>query len=141
MENSSHHLRHKGPERASREGDAASVRWGGASVADREQADRVTAVTGVLVKMGVRSAERVLVLLPDGPGFVETFLGVMRLGAMPLPLNPLLPVDDIVAIAADVDARLVLASSDRIRALAGLEAELLLVDGPGGTWAAVLRLR
>lgn len=120
--------------------DVVSVRCSDESVADREHADRVTAIAGALAEMGVRTGERVLVLLPDGPGFVEAFLGVMHQGAVPLPVNPLLSAADVAAIGADVDARLALASSDRIRALASLEAELLLVDGPEGTWVAVLRL-
>ena len=127
-------------DRAGKE-DAECIRCGGEPVVDREQAKRVAAVAGALDEMRVRSGERVLIMLPDGPGFVGAFLGVMHRGAVSLPVNPLLPADDIATIAADVDARLVMVSNDRIRALAHLATELLPVDGPEGTWAAVLRLR
>jgi acyl-CoA synthetase (AMP-forming)/AMP-acid ligase II len=39
----------------------------------------------------VRPAERVLIMLPDGPGFAEAFAGTIKQGAVPLPVNPLLP--------------------------------------------------
>src|SRR5947209_1978593 len=35
---------------------------------------------------------------PDGPGFVDAFAGAMQQGAVPLPVNPLLPVREVVAV-------------------------------------------
>jgi hypothetical protein len=64
-------------------------------------------------------------------------------GAVPLPVDPLLPAHDILAVAAEAGARLVvLVSADRIPALTGLEAKPpVLINGPRGGWAAALRLR
>lgn len=93
------------PNERAGKGDAASVRCGDELVADREPAERVAAVAGALAEMGVRSEERVLIILPDGPGFVGAFLGVMHRGAVPLPVNPLLPADDISMLAAAAGGR------------------------------------
>ncbi|MDQ2881450.1 MAG: hypothetical protein M3Y48_09495 [Actinomycetota bacterium] len=61
---------------------------------------------------------------------------------MPLPVNPLLTAPDLVTVAAEAGAHLVLATADRINALAELDTEPpALVDGPHGPWAAALRLR
>ena len=61
---------------------------------------------------------------------------------MLLPVDLLLPVHDIVAVAAAAAARLVLVSADRIAELAGLQAKPpVLIDGPHGRWTAALRLR
>ena len=105
-------------------------------------AGQTAAVTAVLAELGVRPGERVLILLPDGPGFAESFTGAMQQGAVPLPVNPLLPAHDLVAVAAEAGARLVLTSADRIPALAELNSDPpALVDGPQGPWAAALGLR
>ena len=90
----------------------------------------------------MRVEDRVLIMLPDGPGFNEAFAGTITHGAVPLPADPLLPAHGIVAVAADAAARLVLVSADRVPALADLDAQPpVLVDGPLGPWAAALRLR
>jgi acyl-CoA synthetase (AMP-forming)/AMP-acid ligase II len=104
--------------------------------------DQTAGVVAALVELDVRPAERVLIMPPDGPGFAEAFAATIQQGAVPLPVNPLLPVPDIVAVAAEAGARLVLASADQIHALADLDTEPpVLIDGPQGLWAAALRLR
>lgn len=114
---------------------------GAHSMSYREMADRGAAVAAALAELGVHREERVLILMPDGPGFVEAFVGVMQRGAVPLPVNPVLSASVVAEIAADTGARLVVTSAERIRALADLEAEPpVLVDGPERPWVAVLRL-
>jgi acyl-CoA synthetase (AMP-forming)/AMP-acid ligase II len=104
--------------------------------------DQTTAVTAVLAELDVRPDDRVLITLPDGPGFAEAFGGAIRLGAVPLPVDPLLTVQDLTTVAAETDARLVLSSPDQIRAIAKMAAEPpIFIDGPRGIWAAALRLR
>jgi acyl-CoA synthetase (AMP-forming)/AMP-acid ligase II len=84
----------------------------------------------------------VLIMLSEGPGFAEAFAGVIQQGAVPLPVDPLLPAHDVPALAAEAGARLVLVSADRIPALVGLEAKPpVLISGPNGGWVATLRLR
>jgi acyl-CoA synthetase (AMP-forming)/AMP-acid ligase II len=86
-------------------------------------ANRASAVTAALAELDVRPDDRVLIMLPDGPGFLETVLGVMQRGAVPLSVNPGLAAADVAAIAAETGARLVLASAKRIPQLAGLDAQ------------------
>jgi acyl-CoA synthetase (AMP-forming)/AMP-acid ligase II len=72
-------------------------------------------------------------MLPDGPGFAEAFAGVIKQGAVPLPVNPPLLAHDLVAVATEAGARLVLASADQIHGLADLDTEPpVLIDGPQG---------
>jgi acyl-CoA synthetase (AMP-forming)/AMP-acid ligase II len=105
-------------------------------------ADHTAAVAAALAELGVRPRERVLIMLPDGPGFAEAFAGTIEHEAVPLPVNPLLPAHGIVAVAAEAGARLVLASADQICPLADLGARPpVLIEGPQGPWAAALRLR
>lgn len=108
-----------------------------------ELTDRTAAITVALIKLGLRTDDRVLVMLADGPGFAEVFAGVTKLGAVALPVNPQLSATDVVAIAAQTGARLVVSSAKRNqRITTDLETtSLVLVDGSRGLWAAVLRLR
>jgi benzoate-CoA ligase len=65
-----------------------------------------------LAELGVRREERVLIVGYDSPGWVAAFLGAIRLGAIPVPLNPLLQrsedydyfIEDSLARAVVVDA-------------------------------------
>jgi benzoate-CoA ligase len=66
----------------------------------------------VLRDLGVRREERVLIAGYDSPGWVAAFLGAIRLGAIPVPVNPLLQrsedydhyIDDSLARVVVVDA-------------------------------------
>jgi acyl-coenzyme A synthetase/AMP-(fatty) acid ligase len=61
---------------------------------------------------GVRREERVLIAAYDSPGWVAAFLGAIRLGAIPVPVNPLLQrsedydhfIEDSLARVVVVDA-------------------------------------
>src|ERR1700687_3300158 len=65
-----------------------------------------------LRELGVRREERVLLVAYDSPGWVAAFLGAIRLGAVPVPVNPLLQrsedydhyIDDSLARVVIVDA-------------------------------------
>ncbi|HEV7827693.1 MAG TPA: AMP-binding protein [Pseudonocardiaceae bacterium] len=53
--------------------------------------DQTAAIVAALAELGVRPEDRVLSMLADGPGFAEAFVGTFAHGAIPLPVNPLLP--------------------------------------------------
>jgi acyl-CoA synthetase (AMP-forming)/AMP-acid ligase II len=104
--------------------------------------DQAAAVATVLAELDVRRNERVLIMLPDGPGFTESFAGALRHHAVPLPVSPLLSAHDLATTAGQAGARLVLAASDQLPTLAGLDTEPpILINGPSGPRIAALRLR
>ena len=65
-----------------------------------------------LLDLGVRREERVLIAGYDSPGWVAAFLGAIRIGAVPVPVNPLLQrtedydhyIEDCLARVVVVDA-------------------------------------
>jgi benzoate-CoA ligase family protein len=65
-----------------------------------------------LAQRGVRREERVLILLPDSVEFVVAYLGVMRLGAISVPLNTLLKPQDYEYLLADSRAAAVIVHAD-----------------------------
>lgn len=104
--------------------------------------ERMAAVAAALGDLDMRPGDRVLIMLPAGPGFAEAVTIIAQRGAIPLPADPLAPTHDIETIAAKANAQLVLLTADRIDTLADLSAQPpVLVDGPLGPWAAALRLR
>jgi benzoate-CoA ligase family protein len=61
-----------------------------------------------LSALGVRREERVVLILDDSPAFAIAFWGAMRIGAVPVPVNPLLRVDDFRFFVDDTYARVVI---------------------------------
>ena len=71
----------------------------------------VNRVAARLRDMGVGREDRLLLVLDDTPVFLATFLGAMRIGAVPIPVNFLARpqdfgyfLDDSYAVAAVVDS-------------------------------------
>ena len=62
-----------------------------------------------LLEAGIRREERVLLLLDDTPAFPAVFLGANRIGAVPVPVNPLYKISDFRYFLEDSYARLVVA--------------------------------
>jgi benzoate-CoA ligase family protein len=104
-------------------GANVALRYRGESISYAELQERVEAAASGLRALGVRPEERVVLVLLDGAEFVAAFLGAMRIGAVPVPLNPLLPGRDLGVIATDTRARLAIVSAERAEiALPGLDA-------------------
>jgi fatty acid CoA ligase FadD22 len=68
--------------------------------------DLAARAASVLVDHGVRPGDRVLMAMPDGIGWVTTFLAVARLGAVAVLTNPELTAADHSVLAEDSAARL-----------------------------------
>jgi benzoate-CoA ligase family protein len=92
--------------------DKVAITWAGGTVT-YGQLFGLACATGLrLRELGIRREERVLVVMDDSPAFAAAFLGAMRIGAVPVPVNPLLQrsedydhyLADSLARAAVVDA-------------------------------------
>jgi benzoate-CoA ligase family protein len=111
------------------------------SVTYGELASLTAAVASYLTDLGVQREQRVLMILDDSPAFPATFLGAMRIGAVPVPVNPMDRVDNYVYYLDDSYASVLVVEASL---LAGLEAELesrlglqvLVVDGDPGPHAS-----
>src|SRR5205807_1289131 len=92
------------------------------SVTYGQLARLVAAVAGYLRELGIEREQRVLMILDDSPAFHATFLGAMRIGAVPVPVNPMDRVDnfeyyldDSYATALVIDATLLPALQPSLR--------------------------
>ena len=62
-----------------------------------------------LMELGVRREERILLVLGDTPAFPIAFLGSIRIGAVPVPVNPLYRAEDYRYFVEDTNARFIVA--------------------------------
>ncbi|MEV1069114.1 AMP-binding protein [Streptomyces sp. NPDC050263] len=88
---------------------------------------------GVLAAHGVRAGDRVLLALPDGMAWVAAFLGVARLGAVAVLVNPELPAGEHAFMAEDTEAVLCVTGpglEDRFADRARLGADQFLALAP-----------
>src|SRR6476659_7254172 len=76
-------------------GERPALRLDGRTVSYRELHELANRAGNALAALGVEPEQRVALLLPDGVEFVATFLGAMKLGAVPVPLNTLAPPADL----------------------------------------------
>lgn len=54
----------------------------------RELQARARRAAGALRELGIREGDRVAIVLPTGPSFLDAFFGAMLAGAVPVPLYP-----------------------------------------------------
>ncbi|MFK8022414.1 MAG: benzoate-CoA ligase family protein [Ilumatobacter sp.] len=120
-------------------GNTIAIRSGGASHTYADVLDASRRVATGLRGAGVQPEQRVAMVMLDSPEFVATFLGALRIGAIPVLTNPILPGRDLGVIIADARARIVVISADRagsIDAICARAPEVVAVVTTGGDeWA------
>jgi long-chain acyl-CoA synthetase len=75
-------------------------------------------VAGLLADHGVISGDRVGLVLPNVPEFAAVYYGILRLGAVVVPMNPLLKEREVRHRLEDSGARLVVAWASSVEAVA-----------------------
>src|SRR5260370_14864389 len=116
-------------------GGRTAILCGDESVTYAQVAERSNRVGNGLRALGVRRDEGVLLVLLDPPAFVYSFFGAQKIGAVPIPTNPLLKSQDYAYMLNDSRATVAVASEPLLPQLAAIaRAELpylqhLVVDG------------
>src|SRR6266436_2301474 len=71
----------------------------------RELHDRVARIAGALTMQGLKSGDRLAILLPNEPDYIELVYACARLGVTAVPLNTRLAVKEIEGILTDAQPR------------------------------------
>ncbi|OBG60304.1 MULTISPECIES: non-ribosomal peptide synthetase [unclassified Mycobacterium] len=87
---------------------AIAVVYEGREYTYREIDEESNRLAHWLIEQGVGTEDRVAVLLDKSPELVITALGVLKAGAVYLPVDPTYPEDRLTFILGDADAKLVL---------------------------------
>ena len=99
---------------------------------DLEQ--RCNRMANALLSLGIRPTDRVALMFTNDYRFIESLLGVMRVGAVPVPLNIRMGDDALIYIIADSESVVLIANSEtaaRARTLVSQIPSLrhFIVDG------------
>ena len=93
---------------ARRTPDKASLVYYGREVTFRELDALSDAFAAWLHRKGVRKGDAVAVFLPNCPQFHIAFFGILKLGAIHVPVNPLFKAHELIYELSDTGARIVL---------------------------------
>ena len=111
-----------------------------------ELAERANRAGNALRGLGVAPEQRVLLVMLDTVDFPAVFLGAMKAGAVPVPVNTLLTADDYVFMLRDSRARALVVSDALLpkleKAITEVPGVKVLVassplGGPASTYAAL----
>src|SRR3984893_4715138 len=107
--------------------DKIAIHSAGGDVSYGELFKLACGAARTLKELGVRREERVLIVAYDSPGWVAAFLGAIRFGAVPVPVNPLLQrSEDYDHFIEDSLARVVIvdgATEEKLQAAADRAAD------------------
>ena len=103
-----------------------------------ELARRVDACAGALLGLGLEAEHRVVLCLLDTVDFPTAFLGAIKAGIVPIPVNTLFPAADYAYILADSRAKAAIVSSELLATFLDAArqanwAGTIVVSDPRGT--------
>jgi benzoate-CoA ligase family protein len=84
--------------------DKVAIRCGEERVTYGELYGRACGSGTFLRELGVEAGDRVLLVMDDCPDFPAVFLGAMRIGAVPVPVNPLYASEEYGYFVSDSEA-------------------------------------
>jgi len=101
-------------EAAQRHGARTAISADGTTLTYAELDRRSNQLAHHLAANGVKSGDRVVVLLERSPALIETLVAIMKLGASAVPLDPAAPAERIAFVTGDAGVRVVvtLAATD-----------------------------
>jgi long-chain acyl-CoA synthetase len=92
--------------------DRPAIIYYGASLTFGELDRMASAFARVLIAAGIRPGDRVAIFLPNCPAFHVAFYGILRAGAVIVPVNPMFRAEELAYELNDSEARaMVVASS------------------------------
>jgi benzoate-CoA ligase family protein len=107
-------------------GNRVAIEYGDERVTYAQVLEGVNRVgTALRDRLGVRGEERVLLLLLDEPAFVYAFFGVIKIGAVAVPVNTLWKDADYRYVLNDSRARVLIVSAALLPEIAQIPREAL----------------
>jgi benzoate-CoA ligase len=125
---------------ASGRGSHVAIESGDKRITYDEVLRNVNRCGSALRRLGVRPEERIMLLLLDGPEFVYSFFGAIKIGAVPIPLNTMWKAADYRHVIRDSRAAALIVSEELLFAIEDLPAaergslrHIIVVGGGGVT--------
>ncbi|HEX5815024.1 MAG TPA: AMP-binding protein, partial [Methylomirabilota bacterium] len=129
-----------GEENVRRFGEYVALHFEGRDYTNVQQQRAAARAARALERLGVGVGDRVVVLLPNCPEVMQAYGGILRLGAVIVPVVFLLSADEVRHILEDSEARVVVTSPELVSKVEGWTGPVVLVGGgPGGLdWETLL---
>lgn len=128
--------------------DKDAVIFQGRGVTYGELDEAIDRAAAGVAALGVRKGDRVAMLVHNVPEFFEAYLGILRAGAVMVPLNTMYTADEVSFILGDSEARAVIVADPFTRTVHGVQETLPMLEhvvvigdeAPMGTmtWAQML---
>ena len=119
--------------------DKAALICAGGTLSYGELTSLVNRAANAFSALGIGRGSRVGLILKDSPLYCAAFLGLVKAGAVAIPLNPRLPPGDYAFILAAAELALVVADREHASMIAaaaeGIGTRVLASDGDGETLA------
>ena len=111
-----------------------------------ELAERVDRCANVLRELGIQPEQRVLLCLYDSIDFPACFLGAIKAGIVPVPINTMWSASDYAYVLSDSRAQAAVVSEERLPAMleaaqiSGWTGRIVIAGKSGGKHPELLRL-
>jgi long-chain acyl-CoA synthetase len=97
---------------AARFGDRTAIVMGEERLTFARLDEHASRVANALVKLGVQPGDRVATVQGSNPAFAAAFFGIMKAGAVAVPLDPRYVGDELVSLFSDCTPKVLIAESD-----------------------------
>jgi acyl-CoA synthetase (AMP-forming)/AMP-acid ligase II len=111
-------------------GEQTALSIGGKRLTFSELDNRVERVAAALSRRGLRTGDRLAVLLPNGPEYIELVYACSRLGVIVVPLNARYSSREIDRVLKDTSPRALVRHSGSVPTTANLQWQLALDKEP-----------
>jgi benzoate-CoA ligase family protein len=94
-------------------------------------------------KLGVQKGDRVIMMMYDSPYWVAVYLGAMKIGAVPVPVNVLATPSNLAYFIQDSKASVLVVEQDlleKIENLSSLETRIVVRGEPGKNMVSLLEM-
>jgi long-chain acyl-CoA synthetase len=127
-----------GEENVQRFGEYVALHFEGRELTNVDQQRAAARVAHALRRAGVAPGDRVMVLLPNCPEVLQAYGGILKLGAVVVPVVFLLSTEEVRHILQDSAAKVVITSPELASKVEGWTGTTVLVggDGSGLAWEA-----
>lgn len=113
-------------ETAARLPEKRAIIYGEKSITFKKLDRTADQVAGFLSNRGIKKGDRVGIIFPNIPEFVITYFGIIRLGAVGVPLDIRLKGDELNSILKDAEVKAVFIREDKFREI---QSDLEHVEG------------